>query len=83
MARRTLTRPGEDYDKNYLNYLISEIEYQTGMTFNKGERIQINGGDATELVLVSPNGTKYKVSVADDGTLSTSCLLYTSDAADE
>ena len=72
MARKTLTRPGEDYDKNYLNYLISEIEYQTGMTFNKGERIQINGGDATELVLVSPNGTKYKVSVADDGTLSTS-----------
>ena len=75
MARRTLTRPGENYDKNYLNYLISEIEYQTGMTFNKGERIQINGGDATELVLVSPNGTKYKVSVADDGTLSTSTTV--------
>ena len=75
MARRTLTRPGEDYDKNYLNYLISEIEYQTGMTFNKGERIQINGGDATELVLVSPNGTKYKVGVADDGTLSTSTTV--------
>tara|TARA_R100000900_G_C3287947_1_gene155133 strand:+ start:454 stop:681 length:228 start_codon:yes stop_codon:yes gene_type:complete len=75
VARRTLTRPGEDYDKNYLNYLISEIEYQTGMTFNKGERIQINGGDATELVLVSPNGTKYKVSVADDGTLSTSATV--------
>ena len=75
MARRTLTRPGEDYDKNYLNYLISEIEYQTGMTFNKGERIQINGGDATELVLVSPNGTKYKVSVTDDGTLSTSTTV--------
>ena len=75
MARKTLTRPGEDYDKNYLNYLISEIEYQTGMTFNKGERIQINGGDATELVLVSPNGTKYKVSVANDGTLSTSTTV--------
>ncbi len=75
MARRTLTRPGEDYDKNYLNYLISEIEYQTGMTFNKGERIQINGGDATELVLVSPNGTKYKVSVSDNGTLSTSTTV--------
>ena len=75
MARKTLTRPGEDYDKNYLNYLISEIEYQTGMTFNKVERIQINGGDATELVLVSPNGTKYKVSVADNGTLSTATTV--------
>ena len=75
MARKTLTRPGEDYDKNYLNYLIAEIEYQTGITFNKGERIQVGGGDATELVLVSPNGTKYKVSVADNGTLSTSTTV--------
>ncbi len=75
MARKTLTRPGEDYDKNYLNYLISEVEYQTGITFNKGERIQIGGGDATELVLVSPNGTKYKVSVADNGTLSTTTVV--------
>lgn len=75
MARKTLTRPGEDYDKNYLNYLISEIEYQTGITFNKGERIQVGGGDATELVLVSPNGTKYKVSVADNGTISTTATV--------
>ena len=75
MARKTLTRPGESFDTNYLNYLISEVEYQTGITFNKGERIQVNGGDATELVLVSPNGTKYKVSVADNGTLSTSTTV--------
>jgi len=75
VARKTLTRPGEDYDKNYLNYLISEIEYQTGITFNKGERIQVGGGDATELVLVSPNGTKYKVSVADNGTISTTATV--------
>ena len=75
MARKTLTRPGEDYDKNYLNYLIAEIEYQTGITFNKGERILVGGGDATELVLVSPIGTKYKVSVADNGTLSTSTTV--------
>ena len=75
MARKTLTRPGEDYDKNYLNYLISEVEYQTGITFNKGERIQVGGGDATELVLVSPNGTKYKVSVADNGTISTTATV--------
>ena len=75
MARKTLTRPSEIYDKNYLNYLISEIEYQTGITFNKGERILVGGGDSTELVLVSPNGTKYKVSVADNGTLSTSTTV--------
>ncbi len=75
MARKTLTRPGEDFDKNYLNYLISEIEYQTGITFNKGERIQINGGDATELVLVSPDGSKYKVTVDNSGNLSTTATV--------
>ena len=75
MARKTLTRPGEDFDKNYLNYLISEIEYQTGITFNKGERIQINGGDATELVLVSPDGSKYKVTVDNSGNLSTTATI--------
>tara|TARA_R100001510_G_C7440578_1_gene70006 strand:+ start:56 stop:283 length:228 start_codon:yes stop_codon:yes gene_type:complete len=75
VARKTLTRPGEDFDKNYLNYLISEIEYQTGITFNKGERIQINGGDATELVLVSPDGSKYKVTVDNSGNLSTTATV--------
>tara|TARA_R100001163_G_scaffold12719_1_gene11903 strand:+ start:957 stop:1184 length:228 start_codon:yes stop_codon:yes gene_type:complete len=75
VARKTLTRPGEDYDKNYLNYLISEIEYQTGITFNKGERIQVGGGDSTELVLVSPDGTKYKVSVDNSGNLSTATTV--------
>jgi hypothetical protein len=75
VARKTLTRPGEDFDKNYLNYLISEIEYQTGITFNKGERIQINGGDATELVLVSPDGSKYKVTVDNSGNLSTTATI--------
>ncbi len=75
MARKTLTRPSEDFDKNYLNYLISEIEYQTGITFNKGERIQINGGDATELVLVSPDGSKYKVTVDNSGNLSTTATV--------
>ena len=75
MARKTLTRPGEDYDNNYLKYLISEIEYQTGITFNKGERIQVGGGDSTELVLVSPDGTKYKVSVDNSGNLSTATTV--------
>ena len=31
------------------------------LTFKKGERIEVSGVDATELVLVSPNGTKYKL----------------------
>ncbi len=70
MARRTLTRPGENQDVNeYLNYLIDEIEYVTGITVSKDERLEVNGQDGTEIVLVSPNGTKYKIEVDNAGSI--------------
>lgn len=75
MARKTFTRPSTEYDPQYQNYLVSELEYQSGLTFNKGERIEVNGGDQTQLVLVSPNGTKYKVSVDNSGNLSTASTV--------
>jgi len=75
MARRALRKPLLKFDSDYQNYLVSEIEYRDGLSFKKGERIQVGGGDQTELVLVSPNGTKYKVSVADDGTLSATATV--------
>ena len=75
MARRALRKPLLKFDSDYQNYLVSEIEYRDGLSFKKGERIEVGGGDQTELVLVSPNGTKYKVSVADNGTLSTSTTV--------
>lgn len=71
MARRTLTKPGDSYSPEYQSYLVTEIEYRDGLSFKKGERIEANGGDQTEVVLVSPNGTKYKITVDDSGTLST------------
>jgi len=75
MARRSLTKPGNNYSENYMQYLVAEIEYLTGLTFNKGERITANGGDRTEVVLVSPNGTQYKIEVADNGTLTTTQVV--------
>jgi uncharacterized cupredoxin-like copper-binding protein len=75
MARRALRKPLLKFDSDYQNYLVSEIEYRDGLSFKKGERIEVGGGDQTELVLVSPNGTKYKVSVANDGTLSATATV--------
>jgi uncharacterized cupredoxin-like copper-binding protein len=75
MARRALRKPLLKFDADYQNYLVSEIEYRDGLSFKKGERIEVGGGDLTELVLVSPNGTKYKVSVANDGTLSATATV--------
>ena len=75
MARRALRKPLLKFDSDYQNYLVSEIEYRDGLSFKKGERIEVGGGDQTELVLVSPNGTKYKVSVTDNGTLSATATV--------
>ena len=74
MARRAFTRPSEQYDREYQNYLVSELEYQSGLTFNKGERIEANGGDQTELVLVSADGSKFKIQVDNSGNLSTTAV---------
>ena len=74
MARKTFTRPSEQYDREYQNYLVSELEYQSGLTFNKGERIEANGGDQTELVLVSADGSKFKIQVDNSGNLSTTAV---------
>ena len=71
MARRALTKPGETYSPQYQSYLVTEIEYRDGLTFKKGERVEANGGDQTEVVLVSPNGTKYRIEVDNSGNLST------------
>ena len=74
MARKTFTRPSEQYDREYQNYLVSELEYQSGLTFNKGERIEANGGDQTEIVLVSPDGSKFKIQADNSGNLSTTTV---------
>ncbi len=72
MARRTLPKPYQDQvDRTYIVNLTNEIENLTSTTLFKGERIELNGADSSELILVSPNGTRYKLTVNDAGTLST------------
>ena len=75
MARKTFAQPKDDYDKNYFSYLISELESMTGLTLSKGERIEINAGDQTELVLISPNGTKFKIEVNNLGIITTTTVV--------
>lgn len=75
MARRSFTKPTDEYDSSYLNYLVNELENLTGLTYSKGERIEINGVDSSEFVLVSPNGTKFKIEVNDLGILSATTTI--------
>lgn len=70
MARRSLPKPYDsEIDANYINNLVNELEELTGFNFVKGERIEINGVDSSELTLISPNGTRYKLGVSDAGVL--------------
>jgi hypothetical protein len=54
--------------------LIDEIEYITGITVAKGERFEIGDLDGTEIVLVSPNGSKYKIGVDNAGNITTTLV---------
>ncbi len=74
MARRTLTRPPQEYTSRFMNYLVDQIESITGLSYQKGERVEFNGVDGSEIVLVSPNGTKYKIEVNNVGVISTTTV---------
>ena len=76
MARQTLNRPiNDEYDRRFVDGLVGELEYRDSLNFKKGERIEANGGDQTEVVLVSANGTKYKLEVSDAGVVSTTAVI--------
>jgi hypothetical protein len=76
MARQTLNRPiNDEYDRRFVDGLVGELEHRDGLNFKKGERIEANGGDQTEVVLVSANGTKYKLEVSDAGSITATAVI--------
>lgn len=74
MTRRSLSAAGKEYEQGYMNNLVNELENRDGLNVKIGERMEVNGGDDTELVLISPDGTKYKLSVDNSGNLSTTSV---------
>ena len=76
MARQTLNRPiNDEYDRRFVDGLVGELEHRDGLNFKKGERAEFNGGDQTEIVLVSANGTKYKLEVSDAGSITATAVI--------
>ena len=75
MSRKTFTKPSAIYNQQNLNQIVNEIEQSTALNIEKGSRIEANSNDSTEIVLVSPNGTKYKLEVNDAGTISTTQVV--------
>ena len=75
MSRKTFTKPSAIYNQQNLNQIVNEIEQSTALNMEKGQRIEFNSNDSSEIVLVSPNGTKYKLEVSDAGTISTTQVV--------
>lgn len=75
MSRKTFPKPTKEYDESYMNNLVSSLEESTTLILEKGSRLEVNGNDSSEIVLVSPNGTKYKLEVNDAGAISTTQVI--------
>ena len=70
MTRRTLPQATAAYDFTSTSQLINELEIRDGQTFKVGERIELNGQDDTQLIIISPDGTKFKLQVSNAAALS-------------
>jgi len=70
MSRRTLPQATAAYDFASTSQLINELEIRDGQAFKVGERMELNGQDDTQLIIISPDGTKFKLQVSNAGTLS-------------
>ena len=74
MSRRALPQAPPQYDSAFQSQLINELEIREGEAVKKGERLELNGQDNTQLVLISADGTKYKIQVDNSGNLSTTSV---------
>ena len=74
MSRRALPQAPQQYDSTFQSQLINELEIREGEAVKKGERLELNGQDNTQLVLISADGTKYKIQVDNSGNLSTTSV---------
>jgi len=74
MSRRTLPQATYEYSFASTSQLINELEIRDGQAFKVGERMELNGQDDTQVILVSADGTKYRIEVSNAGVLSTTAV---------
>ena len=74
MSRRTLPQATAAYAFASTSQLINELEIGDGQAIKVGERMELNGQDDTQVVLVSADGTKYRIEVSNAGVLSTTAV---------
>ena len=63
--------PPIKYDKDWMSLFIASISGELESCLKSGQRFYVGSLAETEIVILSPNGSRYKLVVADDGTLQT------------
>ena len=63
------------YDPVWMSALMSELSRELDECVKRNQRMYIGSNIDTQLVLVSPDGTRHKLNVANDGTVSTEVVV--------
>lgn len=67
-----LANPPERYDRRDQAVMRRQIEQSIARAYQRGQDVELPRG--VRLILSSPNGTRYAISVADNGDLLTEAL---------
>jgi|GEM_PF-845757 hypothetical protein len=71
-ARLNLLRPGKEYNQKDEEDRNLSLETADKANFKKFEDVDLSNNE--RLILISPDGTRYEVKVANGGALSTSSV---------
>ena len=63
--------PPDRYDRNWFSRALDRIQLDIRRRYSRDQNLILS---ANQLVLTSPNGTLYAITVDNNGTLSTSAL---------
>jgi hypothetical protein len=66
-----LPRPPARYDARFAESQSAEIERELQRSHKKNENIELG---ATAIIMTSPNGTRYKLTVDNSGVLGTTAI---------
>lgn len=67
-----LANPPERYDRRDQAVMRRQIEQGVAQAYQRGQDVELPRG--ARLILPSPNGTRFAISVADNGDLITEAL---------
>ena len=67
-----LPSPPNFYNSGFFSNAFQQISQSLGLSYQKGSDIELNSEQS--LIIVSPNGTRYKIKVDNSGVLSTTAV---------